>query len=98
MGNSSTIMFLYIGAIFAVMYFFFIRPQSQKVKDAKKFIDSVVKGDKVVTTGGIHGVVDEINETTIMLRVDSHVRIKIDKSAVSAELTQAAKALEEKKA
>ncbi|HEY0261987.1 MAG TPA: preprotein translocase subunit YajC [Chitinophagales bacterium] len=97
MGNSSTIMFLYIGAIFAVMYFFFIRPQSQKMKDAKKFIDEVVKGDKIVTTGGIHGTVDEIHDTTILLRIDSHVRVTIDKSAVSAELTQAAKALAEKK-
>lgn len=95
---SSTIMIVYIGAIFAVMYFFFIRPQTQRQKEAKKFIDSVAKGDKVVTTGGIHGVVDDINDTTIILRIDSHVRVKVDKSAISSELTQAAKALEEKKA
>lgn len=96
--GSETIMIIYIGAIFAVMYFFFIRPQSKKLKEAKKFIDAVAKGDKVVTTGGIHGTVDEINDTTILLRIDSHVRVKVDKSAISAELTQASKAIEEKKA
>lgn len=96
--GSETIMIIYIGAIFAVMYFFFIRPQSRKLKEAKKFIDAVAKGDKVVTTGGIHGTVDEISDTTILLRIDSHVRVKVDKSAISAELTQAFKAIEEKKA
>lgn len=96
--GSETIMIIYIGAIFAVMYFFFIRPQSKKLKEAKKFIDAVAKGDKVVTTGGIHGTVDEINDTTILLRIDSHVRVKVDKSAISAELTQASKVIEEKKA
>ena len=94
---NSPVLFLIYGAIFAVMYFFFIRPQTQKVKEAKKFIDEVQKGDKVVTTGGIHGTVAEIHDTTILLRIDSHVRVTIDKSAVSAELTQAAKALAEKK-
>ena len=94
---NSPMLFLIYGAIFAVMYFFFIRPQTQKVKEAKKFIDAVQKGDKVVTTGGIHGTVDEINDTTIKLRIDSHVSVKLDKSAISAELTEAAKALAEKK-
>lgn len=90
-----SIMLLFYGAIFAVIYFFFIRPQSQKIKEGKKFIDEVQKGDKVVTTGGIHGVVDGIEDSTFILRVD-HVRMKIEKSAISAELTKAATASEKK--
>jgi preprotein translocase subunit YajC len=66
---NASIMLLFYGAIFAVIYFFFIRPQSQKIKEGKKFIDEVQKGDKVVTTGGIHGIIDVVEETTFLLRV-----------------------------
>jgi len=93
---NSSIMLLFYGAIFAVIYFFFIRPQSQKLKEGKKFIDEVQKGDKVVTTGGIHGVVDGIETETMWLKIDSHVRIKIDKSGISAEMTKAAQAADKK--
>jgi preprotein translocase subunit YajC len=91
-----SVMLLFYGAIFAVIYFFFIRPQSQKVKEGKKFIDEVKKGDKVVTTNGIHGVIDAIEDNTFMLRVDSHVRIKIEKSGISHELSKLAQAAESK--
>jgi preprotein translocase subunit YajC len=84
-----TIMFLFYGAIFAVVYFFFIRPQSQKAKDAKLFVDEIKKGDKVVTSSGIHAVVDEVADTTLMIRIDSHVRVKIEKSSISAEMSKA---------
>lgn len=85
---SPTIMLLFYGAIFAVVYFFFIRPQSQKAKDAKLFVDEIKKGDKVVTNSGIHAVVDEVSDTTLMIRIDSHVRVKIEKSSISAELSK----------
>lgn len=91
-----TVMLLFYGAIFAVVYFFFLRPQSQKVKEAKRFLDEVKKGDKVVTVNGIHGTIDEIQDTTFMLRIDSHVRVKIEKSGISAELSKAAASTETK--
>jgi preprotein translocase subunit YajC len=91
-----TVMLLFYGAIFAVVYFFFLRPQSQKVKEAKRFLDEVKKGDKVVTVNGIHGTIDEIQDTTYMLRIDSHVRVKIEKSGISAELSKAAASTEAK--
>jgi preprotein translocase YajC subunit len=69
---NASIMLLFYGAIFAVIYFFFIRPQSQKIKEGKKFIDEVQKGDKVVTTGGIHGIIDVVEETTFLLACGSH--------------------------
>lgn len=91
-----TVMLLFYGAIFAVVYFFFLRPQSQKVKEAKRFLDEVKKGDKVVTVNGIHGTIDEIQDTTYMLRIDSHVRVKIEKSGISAELSKVAASSETK--
>jgi preprotein translocase subunit YajC len=91
-----SIMLLFYGAIFAVIYFFFIRPQSQKVKEGKKFIDEIQKGDKVVTVNGIHGVIDGIEDTTFVLRIDSHVRIRIEKSGISSELSKLAQTAEKK--
>ena len=79
---------LIYGAMFAVIYFFFIRPQSQKVKKEKAFVDGLEKGDKVVTTNGIHGTIDKVEETSLLLEVDRNVKIRIEKSGISAELTQ----------
>jgi len=80
---------LFYLAIFAVFYFFFIRPQSQKAKKEKLFVEELQKGDKVVTTGGIHGIIDRLEDTAIMLEIDKNVKIRIEKSSVSAELTKA---------
>jgi preprotein translocase subunit YajC len=93
-------MLLLYGAMFAVIYFFFIRPQSQKVKKEKAFVEGLQKGDKVVTTNGIHGTIDKVEETSLLLEVDRNVKIRIEKSGISAELTQAVngKPAEEKKA
>ena len=77
------------GAMFAVMYFFFIRPQSQKVKKEKLFVDELQKGDKVVTTNGMHGVIDRVEETSFMLEIDKNVKIRVEKSGVSTDLTKA---------
>ncbi len=80
---------LIYAAMFAVIYFFFIRPQSQKIKKEKAFIDEVKKGDKIVTTNGIHGIVDKVDETTFLVEIDKNVKIRIEKSGISAEMTQA---------
>ena len=93
-----TIIFpLFYAAIFAVFYFFFIRPQSQKAKKEKLFVEELTKGDKVVTTGGIHGIIDRLEETSLMLEIDKNVKIRIEKSGVSAELTKALYGKDEKK-
>jgi len=79
---------LLYGAIFVVIYFFFIRPQSQKVKKEKQFVDELEKGDKVVTTQGLHGIIDRVEDTSFMLEIDKNVKVRIEKSAVSADLTK----------
>ena len=68
--------------IIVVFYFFMIRPQVKKQKDQKKYVEELKKGDKVITTGGIYGKVQEVNEQTVTLEIDSNVHIKVDKSAV----------------
>lgn len=75
--------------IFVVFYFFMIRPQAKKQKDAAKFKEEIKKGDKVVTIGGIHGRIVEVQDKTFTIEGESGHRIKIEKSAVSMESTKA---------
>lgn len=75
--------------IIVVFYFFMIRPQMNKAKEQKKFVEALKKGDKVVTTAGIHGRIVEMNDTTIVLEVESGAKIRFDKAAVSLDSTKA---------
>lgn len=78
---------LMFGLIFIVFYFFMIRPQVKKQKEQKKFRDSLSKGDKIVTIGGIHGKIAEIQENTVVIEVEGGNRLKIEKSAVAQEFS-----------
>ena len=73
-----------------VFYFFMIRPQQKKSKDQKKFTDEIKRGDYVVTIGGAHGHVAEMEGDTFILEVEKGGRIKFNKSAISMEATKAA--------
>ena len=77
-------------AMFAILYFFMIRPQQKKAKEQKKFTEEIKKGDYVVTIGGAHGRVAEIEDDTFILEVERGARIKFSKSAISMESTKAA--------
>lgn len=81
---------LVMGAIIAVFYFFMIRPQQKKAKEQKKFAEEIKKGDYVVTIGGAHGRVAEIEDDTVILEVERGGRIKFNKSAISMESSKAA--------
>ena len=69
--------------IFVVFYFFMIRPQTKKQKELQKQREAMKKGDKVVTAGGIYGIIKEVNETTFLIEIKDVV-IKIDKGSVYA--------------
>ena len=73
-----------IALIFVVFWLFFIRPQNKRQKEEQKFRESLEKGDKVVTVGGIHGKVEEVKETTVMVSIDNNVKIEVEKSALVA--------------
>jgi len=82
---SSLILF---GGIAIVFYFFMIRPQQKKQKDQKKFIAEVKKGDMLVTIGGIHGKVTEVDDATFTLDVDRGTKIKFEKSSISLDASK----------
>lgn len=71
--------------IIVVFYFFMIRPQLKKAKDQKKFRENIKVGDKVVTIGGIHAKISEIQDTTFIITVEGGVKLKIEKNAVSMD-------------
>jgi preprotein translocase subunit YajC len=71
------------GLVFVIFYFLIIRPQNKKQKDAKKMVEAVKKGDKVVTIGGIHGTVYSVKEGTVVVKVDDDCRIEFSKSALA---------------
>ncbi len=74
-----------IAAMVAVMYFFMWRPESKRRKEMQKFREGLKKGDKIVTAGGIYGVVKEIKETTLLIEVDGNVTLRVDKNMVVAD-------------
>ena len=73
--------------IFVVLFFLMIRPQQKKQKELVKFRDSLQKGDKVVTIGGIYGTVAEIKERVVLLEVDNNVKIRVDKSSLVKDIS-----------
>jgi preprotein translocase subunit YajC len=81
--------YIIFGAMILVFYFFMIRPQQKKQKDQKKFGEELKKGDYVVTIGGAHGYVHDIDTDTIVLKVESGL-IRFNKSAISMEASKGA--------
>jgi preprotein translocase subunit YajC len=91
-GGATQILMLVM--IFGVFYFFMIRPQMKKAKEAKKFREALSKGDKIITIGGIHGKITEVQESTFLIETEGGGRLRIEKSAVatgSADQLQPAK-------
>ncbi|MEA3477748.1 MAG: preprotein translocase subunit YajC [Bacteroidota bacterium] len=79
--------FLPLLLIIVVFYLFFIRPQMKKSKDQKKFRESLKKGDKVVTIGGIHGRILELKETTAIIEVGNQIKMTLERSAIAMDNT-----------
>lgn len=78
-GLSSIIMMV---AIFAIFYFIMIRPQQKKMKEHKKMLDAVKKGDEIVTAGGIYGTVEGVNADTLTVKIAEGVKVKITRGSV----------------
>ena len=85
-GNMSFLIMMVL--IFAVMYFFMIRPQQKKQKEIMKWRESIQKGDKVVTVGGIYGTVDEIKDNSVLIVVDKDVKIRVSKQALVKDFSE----------
>lgn len=83
---------IFMVAIIGIFYFFMIRPQQKKAKDQKKFVEEVKKGDLIVTIGGAHGRIAEVEDDTFILEFERGARIRYSKSSVSMESTKNANA------
>ncbi len=81
--------YIMIGLMILVLWLFMWRPESKRRKEMQKFREGLKKGDKVVTAGGIYAVIKEVKETTLLIEVDSNVTLRIDKSMVVADASQA---------
>ncbi|MCF0175864.1 MAG: preprotein translocase subunit YajC [Bacteroidales bacterium] len=81
-------MIIMIVLLFAVMYFFMIRPQKKQQKALQEFRNSLKRGDKIVTIGGIYGTVDEIMENKLVIIVDKDVKLRVSKNAVQKDFDQ----------
>lgn len=88
-GQSPLPNIIMIVLIVVVFYFFMIRPQAKKVKDQKTFIDKLQKGDRIITTTGIHGKIVDVDPAYFMVEIDHNVRVKLEKSAISMEMSEA---------
>jgi preprotein translocase subunit YajC len=77
---STIIMF---GAIFLIFYFMIIRPQQRRAKEREKLLSNLQKGDKVVTSGGLHGTIAGIDEKTVLLQVSDNVKMKFERTAIA---------------
>jgi preprotein translocase subunit YajC len=73
--------------IVVVFYFFMIRPQMKRQKEVRKFRESLAKGDKVVTTGGVYGKIVEVKETVIILEIAKDVNITVDKNGIIKDMS-----------
>lgn len=72
------------GAVIAIFYFMMIRPQQKRAKEHKKMIDSLKKGDKVITAAGIHGVVQDLDEKTVTLTIATNTHVTFDRSVITS--------------
>ena len=70
--------------IFVIFYFLLIRPQQKKAKDHKNMIDNLKKGDKIITSGGIYGVIEGVGANTVTIKVGENTRIKLGKPYIAA--------------
>ncbi len=87
--DNGMMMWIMLIAMFAILYFFMIRPQNKKQKEINNFRKQLQINQSVVTAGGIHGIIKEINDNDIILEIDRNVRIRIDKNSIFADASDA---------
>ncbi len=78
---STVIMF---GAIFAIFYFMIIRPQQKRAKEREKLLSNIEKGDKIITSGGVHATIVGLEEKTVLIEIAPNVKVKVERSAIGS--------------
>ena len=82
-GGSPLTTFVMLPCIIVIFYYLLIRPQNQKQKQLQAIVASIKTGDKVVTSGGMHGLVANVKDNTVLLKVADNVKIEVDKTAIT---------------
>ncbi|MBE0581782.1 MAG: preprotein translocase subunit YajC [Devosia sp.] len=82
-GQSMVSTLVFFALIFVVFYFMILRPQQKRAKERQKMLDSLKKGDKVVTSGGMHGKVVNVEDAIVLLDVGDNIKLKFDRSAIN---------------
>ncbi|MFR9603727.1 MAG: preprotein translocase subunit YajC [Rikenellaceae bacterium] len=77
--------FIFIGLMILAMWLLIWRPESKKRKAAAAYRDSLKKGDKIITAGGIYGTIKEVKDASVLVEVDSNVTLRVDKNMVVAD-------------
>ncbi len=83
-GSGMTMNLMFIAFMVLIFYFMIIRPSSKRRKDHQKMLDALKKGDKIITSSGIYGTVAGMDEKTILVQIADNVKIKLDRSSISA--------------
>ncbi|MCF8240143.1 MAG: preprotein translocase subunit YajC [Melioribacteraceae bacterium] len=87
-GGSLVSTLIMFGAIFAIFYFMIIRPQQKKAKEREAMLSAIKKGDKIITSGGLHATVSGLDEKTCLLDVGNNVKMKFERSAIATIVAQ----------
>lgn len=80
-------MLIMLVLVLVIFWFFMIRPQAKRQKELRKFRESIQKGDKVITTGGIYGKISSVKDTSVVLQVDENTKITVDKNSIIKDPT-----------
>ena len=86
-GEQTMLTVIMFALFIVIIYFFIFRPQNKKQKETQKMIDALKKGDKVVTIGGIHGIVSATKEKTVIVKVDEGVKLEFNRAAIAGVIT-----------
>jgi preprotein translocase subunit YajC len=78
------------GSIILIFYFMIIRPQQKRAKERQKLIESMKKGDKVITSGGMYGTVAGLDEKTVLVEIADKIKVKLDRSAITTIISESA--------
>ena len=95
-GSPMSLIFMII-AIFAVMYFLMIRPQQRQKKQHQSMLGQLSKGDKIVTTGGIHATVVGVKDKTIIVKIAENVKVELNRSAITQIISSKSQKQQEEK-
>jgi len=90
--QGGAMMWIMLLLIFGVMWFFMIRPQRKQQKELEKFRSELKKGDRVVTAGGIFGTIAEVQEKSVLIKVDGEVKLRVDKNSIVRDYSDAQQA------